>query len=125
MEVGGSSNDHSRKVVRRTWTRDEEEALLTILEDVVARGQRCDTGSFKSGTINMIERSLSDMCPQSGLKDNSHMESKLRKWKKQYGMVYDMLNKSGFGWNDTLKCVEVDSDEAWRSYVQVVTNLYF
>ena len=62
MEVG-KSNDHSRKVVRRTWTRDEEEALLTILENVVARGQRCDTGSFKSGTITMIERSLSDMCP--------------------------------------------------------------
>ena len=125
MEVGGSSNDHSRKVVRRTWTRDEEEALLTILEDVVARGQRCDTGSFKSGTITMIERSLSDMCPQSGLKANPHIESKLKKWKKQYGIVYDMLNKSGFGWNDSLKCVEVDSDEAWRSYVQVVTNLYF
>ena len=47
MEVG-KSNDHSRKVVRRTWTRDEEEALLTILEEVVARGQRCDTRSFKS-----------------------------------------------------------------------------
>ena len=125
MEVGGSSNDHSRKVVRRTWTRDEEEALLTILEDVVARGQRCDTGSFKSGTITMIERSLSDMCPQSGLKANPHIESKLKKWKKQYDIVYDMLNKSGFGWNDSLKCVEVDSDEAWRSYVQVVTNLYF
>ena len=125
MEVGGSSNDHSRKVVRRTWTRDEEETLLTILEDVVARGQLCDTGSFKSGTIIMIERSLSDMCPQSGLKANPHIESKLKKWKKQYDIVYDMLNKSGFGWNDSLKCVEVDSDEAWRSYVQVVANLYF
>ena len=79
MEVGGSSNDHSRKVVRRTWTRDEEETLLTILEDVVARGQHYDTGSFKSGTITMIERSLSDMCPQSGLKANPHIESKLKK----------------------------------------------
>ena len=55
MEVGGSSNDHSRKVVRRTWTKDEEEALLPILEDVVGRGQRSDIGSFKSGTITMIE----------------------------------------------------------------------
>ena len=30
-----------------------------------------------------------------------------------------MLNKSGFGWNDSKKCVEVDSDEAWTAYVQV------
>ena len=79
MEVGGSSNDHSRKVVRRTWTRDKEEALLTILKDIVARGQHCNTSSFKSGTITMIERSLSDMCPQSGLKANPHIESKLKK----------------------------------------------
>ncbi|KAK2657824.1 hypothetical protein Ddye_010876 [Dipteronia dyeriana] len=29
-----------------------------------------------------------------------------------------MLNTSGFGWNDVRKCIEVDSDEAWKSYVQ-------
>ncbi|XP_048332222.2 uncharacterized protein LOC112490554 isoform X4 [Ziziphus jujuba] len=29
-----------------------------------------------------------------------------------------MLNKSGFEWNDFLKCVEVDSDEVWKAYVQ-------
>ena len=65
----------------------------------------------------MSERSLSDMYPQSSLKANPHIGSKLKRWKKQYGIIYDMLNKSGFGWNDSLKCVEVDSDEAWRSYV--------
>ena len=122
MKIGGSSNDQSRKGMRRTWTKDEEEALLTILEDVVSCGQCCDTCSFQSVTMTIIERSLFVMCPQSGLKVNPHIESKLRKWKKQYGVVYDMLNKSGFGWNDTLKCVEVDSDEAWRSYVQVINS---
>ncbi|KAK2659213.1 hypothetical protein Ddye_005746 [Dipteronia dyeriana] len=29
-----------------------------------------------------------------------------------------MINTSGFGWNDVRKCVEVDSNEAWHSYVQ-------
>ncbi|KAI5311229.1 hypothetical protein L3X38_000332 [Prunus dulcis] len=29
-----------------------------------------------------------------------------------------MINKSGFAWNDSLKCIEVDSDEAWNTYVQ-------
>ncbi|CAL9018367.1 unnamed protein product [Prunus brigantina] len=27
-----------------------------------------------------------------------------------------MINKSGFTWNDSLKCIEVDSDEAWNTY---------
>lgn len=34
-------------------------------------------------------------------------------------MLYEMLNRSGFGWNDIKKCVEVDSDEAWLTYVQI------
>ncbi|XP_060675867.1 uncharacterized protein LOC132799266 [Ziziphus jujuba] len=66
----------------------------------------------------MIERRLAEICLNSGLRANPHIESKLKKWKKQYGIIYDMLNKSGFGWNDSLKCVEVDSDEVWKAYVQ-------
>ncbi|KAF3443069.1 hypothetical protein FNV43_RR16990 [Rhamnella rubrinervis] len=103
---------------RRVWTREEEETLLDILDDVVARGQCCDMGSFKVGTMTMIERSLAQKCPESGLKINPHIESKLKKWKKQYGIIYDILSKSGFGWNDTLKCVEVDSNEAWKANVE-------
>ena len=118
METGGSSQSRQRS--RRVWTKEEEEALLNILDDVVTRGQRCDTGSFKSGTMTMTERALTEMCSNSGLKINPHIESKLKKWKKQYGIIYDMLNKSGFGWNDSLKCVEVDSNDRWKSYVEVI-----
>ena len=93
MEVGGSSKNRNRRV----WSREEEEALLIILEDVLAWGQRCDTSSFKSGTISIIERQLANMCPQSNLRVNPHIESKLKMWKKHYSIVYDMLNKSEFG----------------------------
>nr|XP_048317921.1 uncharacterized protein LOC125418433 [Ziziphus jujuba var. spinosa] len=118
MEAGGSDNDNRGGDSRRTWTQREEEALLIILDEAVASGQRCDTGSFKPGTLTMIERRLSELCPNSRLRANPHIESKMRKWKKQYGIIYDMLNKSGFGWNDSLKCVEVDSEEVWQAYVQ-------
>ncbi|XP_060671461.1 uncharacterized protein LOC125423312 [Ziziphus jujuba] len=118
MEAGGSSNDNRWGESRRTWSRGEEEALLVLLDEAVASGQRCDTGAFKPGTLNMIERQLAEMCPNSGLRATPHIESKLKKWKEQYGIIYDMLNKSGFGWNDTLKCVEIDSDDAWKTYVQ-------
>ncbi|CAL2234801.1 unnamed protein product [Prunus armeniaca] len=47
-----------------------------------------------------------------------HIESKMRFWKKLYGIIFDMINKSGFAWNDSLKCIEVDNDEAWNTYVQ-------
>ncbi|CAB4278451.1 unnamed protein product [Prunus armeniaca] len=38
-----------------------------------------------------------------------------------YGIIFDMINKSGFAWNDSLKCIEVGSDEAWNTYVQIST----
>jgi hypothetical protein len=105
MNTGGSSVAQNRQGSRRVWTKREEESLLNILDDVAARGMRCDTGSFKFGTMTIIERALAEKCPNSGLKINPHIESKLKKWKKQYEIVYDMLSKSGFGWNDEMKCV--------------------
>lgn len=107
------------KGTRRSWNKIEEEALLTILEDVVSRGGKCDNGSFKPGTINQIEKALQESCPNSGLKATPHIDSKMRKWKKYYGLICDMMNRSGFVWNDVRKCIEVDSEEAWLTYVQV------
>ncbi|XP_060675947.1 uncharacterized protein LOC132805130 [Ziziphus jujuba] len=95
MKVGGSGHNIRGVESRRTWSIGEEDALLFILDEVVASGQRCNTESFKPGTITMIERRLAKICPNSGLQVNPHIESKMKKWKKQYGIIYDMLNKSG------------------------------
>ncbi|BFG30879.1 hypothetical protein CerSpe_171530 [Prunus speciosa] len=65
-----------------------------------------------------MEKALNIKCPDSGRKACPHIESKLKKWKKQYSIVYDMINTSGFAWNDIKKCVEVDSNDAWETYVQ-------
>ncbi|XP_062076318.1 uncharacterized protein LOC133781365 [Humulus lupulus] len=120
MEFGGNSQsiDQVKKGNRRTWTKQEEDALIGVLEDVVAKGYRYENGSLKPGTTTIIEKALSTTFPTCGLKANPHIESKLKVWKKQYNLVYDMLSKSGFHWNDVKKCVEVDSDEVWQSYVQ-------
>ncbi|BBN68719.1 hypothetical protein Prudu_545S000200 [Prunus dulcis] len=48
--------------------------------------QRCETGSFKSGTMVQMEKALNIKCPDSGLKACPHIESKLKKWKKQYSI---------------------------------------
>ena len=42
--------------------------------------------------MTMIERALTEKCSTSSLKINLHIESKLKKWEKQYEIVYDMLN---------------------------------
>ncbi|KAH9772568.1 Myb DNA-bind 3 domain-containing protein [Citrus sinensis] len=117
-EDGGASHTIGNKAgTRRAWTYVEEEALLDALDAVVVSGGRADNG-FKSGTFIHLEKLINQKLPNCGLKASPHIDSKIRKWKKQYGLMFDMLNTSGFGWNDVKKCVEVDSDEVWNSYVQ-------
>ncbi|KAL6218939.1 hypothetical protein ACLB2K_012146 [Fragaria x ananassa] len=65
-----------------------------------------------------MEKSLELLCPDSNLKAYPHIESKLKKWKQNFSIVYDMTNTSGFAWNDAKKCIEVDSNDAWDMYVQ-------
>ncbi|KAK3230660.1 hypothetical protein Dsin_002541 [Dipteronia sinensis] len=119
-DTGGISqaNKQERRGVRRVWTKEEEDALLSILDETVETGGRADCGSFKSGTVKNIETRMLFAIPDCGLKANPHIETKMKFWKKQHGIVYDMLNTSGFGWNDVRKYIEVNSDAAWNSYVQ-------
>ena len=64
------------------WEAFEEEVLLSVLEDFVARKQRCDTGAFKQGTLIEIAKAINVLCPNSNIKATPHIESKLKKWKK-------------------------------------------
>ena len=36
-------------------------------------------------------------CPRSIIKVISHIESKIKTWKKQYNIIVDMLDQSRFG----------------------------
>ncbi|KAL7265388.1 hypothetical protein ACSBR1_003204 [Camellia fascicularis] len=47
-----------------------------------------------------------------------HIDSKIKFWRKQYNALQDMLNISGFGWDDEQKMVLVDSDDVWQNYVK-------
>ncbi|KAI9196482.1 hypothetical protein LWI28_024345 [Acer negundo] len=118
MDAGGCSkiNEQERKGNKRVWTKEEEEALLDILDEIVVNGGHADRGSFKAGTLKNIKLRLATILPNCGLRATPHIESKLKtRKKKQYGVIYDMINTIGFGWNNVRKCV--DSDEAWHSII--------
>ncbi|KAA8530523.1 hypothetical protein F0562_005232 [Nyssa sinensis] len=56
------------------------------------------------------------------IKSNPHIESKVKVLKKSYNTVTGTLGKSGFEWNDHLKCVNIDSDEVWETYLKKDPN---
>ncbi|KAK3219569.1 hypothetical protein Dsin_013539 [Dipteronia sinensis] len=86
---------------RRNWTLEEEDVMISILEGIVADGGRCDTGSFRPA---------------------KHVQNKMKRMKDRYSAAYDMLNTSGFGWDDTRKCVIVDSPEILEEYLKKHPN---
>ena len=56
-----------------------------------------------------------------------HVQNKMKRLKDKYSEAYDMLNMSGFGWDDTHKCVTVTDTEILDAYVKVsgyINSLY-
>ncbi|KAL6180386.1 hypothetical protein ACLB2K_047049 [Fragaria x ananassa] len=82
---GMDSEDSGRKKrERRTWTDEQEDTLINILEEIVANGYARKNGTFKPGTSTLIENALLEKFLNSGLKYSPHVESKIKDFKKKY-----------------------------------------
>ncbi|KAK9282215.1 hypothetical protein L1049_005128 [Liquidambar formosana] len=89
------------------------------MELTIKGGMRFDNGTFKPGYLTMIENALAITCPNSRLKAHPHIEySKIKTMKKPNTLVVDMLGNSGFGWNETLKCVDCLENNVWETYLK-------
>ncbi|KAK3207115.1 hypothetical protein Dsin_021161 [Dipteronia sinensis] len=106
---------------RRNWTLEEEVVMISILEGIVADGGRCDTGSFRPGTYEQVTSKMREKIENITLTEK-HVQNKMKRMKDRYSTAYDMLNTSGFGWDDTRKCVIVDSPEILEEYLKKHSN---
>ncbi|KAJ4840572.1 hypothetical protein Tsubulata_006116 [Turnera subulata] len=100
---------------RRSWKKEEVEALIYALEDMVVEGFRADAGSFKPGTYSIILGKIKEKAPNADLQP-SHIRNKMKKLKEKYTACYEMLQQSGFAWDDVKQCVSVDSKEVLDAY---------
>ncbi|MBA0686002.1 hypothetical protein Goari_013632 [Gossypium aridum] len=87
-----------------------------------------DTG-FKVGYLNELERMLEKVLPYAVLKSKPNLESRIRTLKRDWVIVYDMLNgkdNSDFGWDEHRQMVVVE-DVVWNSYisVRIIIFLYY
>ncbi|KAB2626289.1 hypothetical protein D8674_017949 [Pyrus ussuriensis x Pyrus communis] len=105
----------------RNWNDHDEDVLLTILEEMVVDGVRCETGSFKAATFVIVATKMREMIPGINI-EPKHIQNKLKRLKEKYSFAYDMMNTSGFGWDDENKCVVVDSDDVLQLWVKKHPN---
>ncbi|KAL7614302.1 hypothetical protein Lser_V15G04917 [Lactuca serriola] len=106
---------------RRQWTQEEEDALITILQDIVVIGGRGDNGSFRPGTYDQVVLKLREKVVGINI-TAKHVQNKIKRLKDKFSAAYDMQNTSGFGWDDVRKCVVVDSPEILEEYLKKHPN---
>ncbi|KAG6394948.1 hypothetical protein SASPL_145539 [Salvia splendens] len=99
------------------WTPRGEEILAAILLEFTATGWKSNNG-FRAGYQSKIEDSFRAEFPNTDLKGNPHINSKIGAWKKSYGLLRSILSRTGVGWNHhgdhTFDC----SDEQWEQIVK-------
>ena len=105
---------------RRGWTTDEEDLLIAILQDIVINGGRGDNGSFRSGTYEVVVPKMREKIRGISI-TSKHVQNKIKRLKDKYYASYDVLNTSGFGWNNANQCVTVVAPEILEQYLKVST----
>ncbi|MFQ6644520.1 hypothetical protein Gotur_020659, partial [Gossypium turneri] len=87
---------------KRKWVPEEDAALVSCMVDLHNVGTfNTDTG-FKAGYLNELEKMLEKALPNAMLKARPNIESRIRLLKRDWSIVYDMLNSqnnSVFGWD--------------------------
>ncbi|PPD95900.1 hypothetical protein GOBAR_DD07067 [Gossypium barbadense] len=110
----------SSRGTKRKWVPEEDVTLVSCMVDLHNVGIfNADTG-FKAGYLNELEKMLEKALPNAILKARPNIESRIRLLKRDWSIVYDMLNgqnNSGFGWDDHRQVV-VAEDAVWDSYLK-------
>ena len=79
--------------------------LLLMVVDVA------DGGSFRSGTYEHVASKMREKIENINI-TAKHVQNKMKRLKDKYSTAYNMLNTSGFGWDDTHKCVIVNDPKS-------------
>ncbi|CAL5444433.1 unnamed protein product [Camellia sinensis] len=103
---------------RRLWTPKECDVLIRAMRDLFSEKWKADNGQFRCGFYSELEKLIILAFPGTDLRASSHIESKIKFWRRQYNLLTNMLRLSGFGWDDSKKMILVDSDQVWQNYVK-------
>ncbi|KAK4407711.1 hypothetical protein Sango_0352100 [Sesamum angolense] len=105
---------------KRKWKYEEDAKLVEALLDMVNVGAYKAENGFKPGYLNYVEEKMQVSLPNSGLKAKPHIESRIKTLRRDFNIVYDMLNgsnTSGFGFDPIKKCVTAEK-AVWEAYLQ-------
>ncbi|MFQ6642820.1 hypothetical protein Gotur_018258 [Gossypium turneri] len=112
-------SSQASKGTKRKWVPEEDAALVSCMVDLHNIGTFNADMGFKAGYLNELEKILEKSLPNAMLKAKPNIESRIRLLKRDWSIVYDILNgqnNSGFGWDEHRQLV-VAEDAIWNSYL--------
>ncbi|KAL8506153.1 hypothetical protein ACS0TY_017136 [Phlomoides rotata] len=101
---------------RRGWSLREEHVLAEALEKIVQEGWRSENG-FKTGYLGLLHGYMKQVFPNTDIKPETHITSRLTVWKKNYHSLFEILKHTGVGLDSTTKMVEA-TDEQCEGFVK-------
>ncbi|MFQ6634337.1 hypothetical protein Gotur_010114, partial [Gossypium turneri] len=96
------SSQNSRGT-KRKWVPKEDAALVSCMVNLHNVGTFNANRGFKTGYLNELEKMLEKALPNAMLKAKHNIESRIKVLKRDWSIMYDMLNRknnSGFGWDE-------------------------
>nr|KAJ0227256.1 hypothetical protein LSAT_V11C100049290 [Lactuca sativa] len=108
---------------KHTWTIEEDVKLIeALLELHVSEKYGGVDNGFKPSYLKAVRQLLDVSIPNSGLKAEPHIKSRMKTWKNHFNIMHDMVygtNMSGFGWDTDKCCVTADAETQRNSLVDV------
>ena len=101
------------------WTNEMDLYLSKILVDQLKKEDKFEN-IIKPETYTAAVAALNEKFRLQVTKDR--LKNRLKTWRKQYGVLKQILAQDGFKWDKAQKIIVAD-DGAWNDYLKVMTDI--
>lgn len=111
------SSSDKEKAKYMVWTNEMDKCLTKVLAEQVKKGNKVDN-ILKPAAFAGALKTLNEKYGLYLTKE--HIKNRLKTWRKQFGVLKELLAHSGFMWNETKKMVVADNS-VWNDYIKVIS----
>ncbi|CAN1336716.1 hypothetical protein LINPERPRIM_LOCUS37270 [Linum perenne] len=111
-----TSKEKDRRAYK-PWTTQLDAALINAMKDVMENGL-IENGKFKPGAYKALEKKLFALFPKVDMKADPNIKSSVKTLKINFDAVQLLKSQSGYGWNDELKCPNIE-DQVYDDFVKI------
>ncbi|KAK7304875.1 hypothetical protein VNO77_42768 [Canavalia gladiata] len=108
------SSNAKEKVKYMVWTSEMDKCLTEVLAEEVKKGNKVDN-ILKPAAFTGALKTLNEKYGMYVTK--AHIKNRLKTWRKQFGVLKELLAHKEFMWNDTKKMVVADNS-VWNDYIK-------